>query len=243
MGTFLGLGSPLTAEIVALAGFDWVVVDLEHGAGDERDALGQLQAVARTGLSPLIRVESNERPRFHRALDLGAAGVLVPRLEGAEDARRAVAYSRYSGLRGVAKGNRAWAWGRKDDDYLRAADEENVLAVQIETRSALKDIRQIGAVEGVDVIFLGPADLANALGIRGGPDHPEVLDAAREIVRAATEFGKAAGVVVPELTHAALYHELGFTFLGCGSDTVMVVREAHRTAQELRALRDLPDRP
>ncbi len=237
VGTFLGLGSPLTAEIVALSGLDWVVIDLEHGHGTEREALGQLLAVARAGIDALVRIESNDRPRFHRALDMGASGVLVPRLEGVENARNAVACARYSGLRGVARGNRAWQWGLATDDYLVSADEQTVCAMQIETGSAYREAREIAEVNGVDILFLGPADLANALGIRGRPDHPDVLRAAGAVAAAAAAAGKAAGAVTETLDQAATYRELGYTLLACSSDTAMIAGEARRIASGLSALR------
>lgn len=234
-GAFLNLASPLGAEIVGLAGMDWVVIDLEHGAGTEADALAQLQALAHTGAAPLVRVEAIERPRFLHALDMGAAGVLVPRLENADDARAAVGFCRYAGGRGVARSSRAWQWGRathtKED-----ADRDVVCVVQIETRGALAAVDEIAAVEGVDVLFVGPSDLAHSLGIDGPPDHPELLEHVAVVGAAAARAGKAAGMLVGTPAAAEAYRRLGFTFLGCSTDSGLLADGAARVAQALKAV-------
>lgn len=235
VGIFLNLASPLTAEIVGLAGVDWVVIDLEHGPGTERDALAQMQALAHTGAAPLVRVEAIDRARFLHALDLGAAGVLVPRLETADDARRSVDFCRYSGSRGVARYNRSWHWGAASHTQ-HEADEAVLCAVQIETVGALAAIDEIVAVEGVDVVFVGPSDLAHSLGIQGGPDHPALVERVREVAEAAAGAGKAAGMLVGTLEAAALYRDLGFTFLGCSSDSGLLTEGARRVARGLGAL-------
>src|SRR5439155_22060086 len=157
VGSFVNLGSPLTAEIMGVAGFDWVVLDLEHGAGDEFVALAQLQALSPTGVAPLVRVEGVERARFGRVLDHGAAGILVPRIEGIEDAELAAQFCRYGGRRGVARYNRSWHLG-PGTGSPEEADREVVCAVQIETASALEAVEGIAAVEGVDVRFVGRSD-------------------------------------------------------------------------------------
>jgi 2-keto-3-deoxy-L-rhamnonate aldolase RhmA len=237
VGTFLNLASPLAAEIVGLAGEDWVVIDLEHGPGTERDALAQMQALAHTGAAPLVRVEGIERARFLHALDMGAAGVVVPRIESVEDARRAVDYCRYSGSRGVARYNRSWHWGaaaRTQDD----ADAAVVCAVQIETVAALEAVDEIAALDGVDVLFVGPADLAHSLGLPAGAGRPELLVRAREVAAAAERHGKAAGMLVGWLELAAADRDQGFTFLGCASDGSLLTEGARRVEQGLRALAD-----
>ena len=235
VGSFLHLASPITAEILGLAGLDWVVIDMEHGPGNERDTLTQIQALAHTGTSPLVRIESTERPRYGRALDLGAAGVLVPRVNGVEDALQAAENCRYGGARGVARYNRAWSWGMATGE-LEDVDAQVVCAIQIETEGALDAVEEIAAIDGGDVLFVGPADLAHSLGIKGGPDHPELLSAAGRVAAAARGSGAAAGMMVGTPEQAKLYRDLGFTFLGCGSDAGFVVQGAQKTVTELRAL-------
>jgi 4-hydroxy-2-oxoheptanedioate aldolase len=240
VGSFVNLGSALTAEIMAVGGFDWLVVDLEHGAGGEQDALAQIQAVAHTGATPLVRVEAIERPRFGRVLDLGAAGVVVPRVRSVDDARRAVDYCRYSGSRGLAGYNRAWQWGLATHEPSEV-DDAVVCAVQIETAEALATVETIAALDGVDVLFVGPTDLGYGLGIRGGPDEPALRSRIADVALAASAHGKAAGILVGTLEQAETYRALGFTFLGCSSDSGLLAREARRVADGLRGLKPKPE--
>jgi 4-hydroxy-2-oxoheptanedioate aldolase len=233
-GTFLNLGSPLSAEIIALAGFDWIAVDLEHGAGGEADALHQLQAIAHTGTAGLMRVESASASRIGHALDAGADGVIVPQVRSAAHAAEVVAACRYSGQRGVARFNRAWQWGMRSGP-LSDADAQVTCAIQIERRDALDDVDAIAATDGVDVLFVGPADLGHALGIDGGADHPDLLAAAATVSDAALRHGKAAGILAgspPQLEH---YHQLGFTFLGCAADSALLAQRAQEVSAALHA--------
>jgi len=240
VGAFANLGSSLTAEIMAIAGYDWLVFDLEHGAGDEPALLLQLQAVAHTGVAALVRVEGVDSARVLHALDLGADGILVPRLRSAEEAAACVDFCRYSGARGVARYNRSWHWGlalRTNDD----ADAEVVCAVQIETAEALAGVREIAAVDGVDVLFVGPADLSQSLGLRRSPDDPRLLERVAAVADAAREHGKAAGVLVGTIEQARAYRDLGFTFLGCGSDGSLLAVSAQEAARRLLELADAGD--
>jgi 2-keto-3-deoxy-L-rhamnonate aldolase RhmA len=235
VGSFVNLGSPLTAEIMGLAGFDWLVIDLEHGAGDEHVVVGQLQALTHTGVAALVRVEGVNSARIQHALDLGAHGVLVPRLRSADEARACVAHSRYAGDRGVARYNRAWSWGL-DQSPLADADRRVVCAVQIETAEALAAVDEIAAVDGVDVLFVGPADLAHAHGLSCPPDAPELIEHVAKVAAAARAHGVAAGMLVGTPEQAAAYVELGFTFIGLGSDGGLLAGAARAAAAQLRAL-------
>ena len=235
VGSFVNLGSPLVTEIMGLAGFDWLVLDLEHGAGDEPRLLAQLQALKGSGAATIVRVEGIDLPRFMHALDVGADGVLVPRLRSADDARRCAEYCRYGGARGVARYNRSWHWGLAART-LADADEEVVCVVQIETREALEAVDEIAAVDGVDVLFVGPADLAHSLGLHGPPDDPELLELAASVAEAADAHGKAAGVLVGTLDQLRAYRDVGFRFLGCNSDGGLVAQGAFRLSSELAAL-------
>jgi 2-keto-3-deoxy-L-rhamnonate aldolase RhmA len=235
IGSFVNLGSPLTAEIMGLAGFDWLVVDLEHGAGDEQVLAGQLQALTHTGVAALVRVEGVNPARIQHALDLGAHGIVIPRLRSADEARASVAHARYAGDRGVARYNRSWKWGL-DQAPLAEADERVVCAVQIETAEALAAVDEIAAVEGVDVLFVGPADLAHAHGLSGPPDAPELLEHVAKVAAAARAHGLAAGMLVGTAEQAAAYVELGFTFIGLGSDGGLLAAAGRAAAAQLRAL-------
>jgi 2-keto-3-deoxy-L-rhamnonate aldolase RhmA len=236
VGSFVNLGSPIVTEIMGLAGFDWLVLDLEHGAGDEAGLLPQLQALKGSDTASIVRVEAIDLPRLMHALDIGADGVLVPRLRSVEDARRCVEYCRYSGSRGVARYNRSWHWGGRSRT-LAEVDEAVVCAVQIETSEALEAVDGIAAVDGVDVLFVGPVDLGHALGIEGPPDSPELLAAAASVAAAAEAHGKTAGVLVGNPAQLQAYRVAGFRFLGCNSDGGLLVAAASRLAADLAAPR------
>lgn len=219
VGAFLNLGSTLAAEICARAGFDWLLVDLEHGAGSESDLIPTLQACG--DVPVLVRVEQNERPRVQRALDAGAAGVMVPRIASPEDARRAVSHLRYppDGDRGVAYMNRA-------ADFGAASGERDVLCVvQVETRGAVESVDALADVEGVDVLFVGPADLGAAIG------RDAVEDATRSVLRSCERAGKAAGIFTRARADAERAVERGFRFVGLGSDSLFLAEAARAAAR------------
>lgn len=234
-GAFVNLGSSLVTEIMGSAGLDWLVIDLEHGAGGEPALLHQLQALGASGTPALVRVEAIEPARFLHALDLGADGVLVPRLRSVDDARECAALCRYSGSRGVARSTRNWRWGTATR-ALTELDAEIVCAVQIETVEALEAVGEIAAVDGVDILFVGPLDLSHSLGLPIQPDHPELLERVAVVARAAAENGKVAGVLVASIDQARVYMDLGFTFIGCGSDGVLLTRASRQMASQLREL-------
>jgi 2-keto-3-deoxy-L-rhamnonate aldolase RhmA len=172
-GAFVNLSSSVTAEIMGLAGFDWLVIDLEHGIAGEREALVQLQAIAHTGAAGIVRVAALERVRILHALDSGATGVLVPQVESPDEARFAVECCRYAGVRGVARYNRSWRWGSAVEP-LSAVDARVLCCIQIEREAALDQVDEIASIDGVDVVFVGPGDLGHSLGIAGPPDNPEL---------------------------------------------------------------------
>lgn len=219
VGTFLNLGSPLAAEVCGRAGFDWALVDLEHGAGTEAELIPTLQALAATGTPAIVRVEANARPRFARALDAGADGVMVPRVDSADEARAAVASMRYPprGVRGVAYMNRGAGWA------LDAPEADALCAIQIESRAAVEDVDAIAAVDGVDVLFVGPSDLRQAL---GGP----IDDAVDVVLAAARASGKAAGILLRTRADLDGALEQGFRFVGVGSDSLFLAEGARAAA-------------
>ncbi|HLW95468.1 MAG TPA: aldolase/citrate lyase family protein [Solirubrobacteraceae bacterium] len=234
-GTFLNLGSPVAAEIIALAGFDWVAVDLEHGAGGELEALYQLQAITHTGTAGLVRIESANAARIAHALDSGADAVIVPQVRSAEHAAEVVSACRYAGSRGVARYNRVWQWGKRGGP-LDDADAQVTCCIQIERSDALADADAIAATDGVDCLFVGPADLGHALGIDGGADHPDLLEAAATVADAAGRHGKAAGILTSTVAQVEHYHRLGFTFLGCSAESALLMARAQEVAAGIHAL-------
>lgn len=223
-GTFLNLGSSVTVEIAGLAGFDWVLIDHEHGPGGEDTMLHQLQAAASTPAFPVVRIAWNEAPKFKRALDMGALGVMVPYVNTAEEARAAVAAMRYPphGVRGVAKFNRGAGFGGDFEEYYLHAHERLVTAIQIETVEAVNNIDAIAAVDGADVLFVGPTDLSYNMGLRDQLDHPTFVAALQKVTAAAQKHGKAAGILVQTAAMVAKCRELGYTFMALGSDGAAV---------------------
>lgn len=236
-GTWCNLGSSLTAEMAGTAGFDWVLIDLEHGAGDYGNLVHQLQAVAATNAAAIVRIAWNDSPRFKRVLDVGASGVMVPYVNSADEARAASRSMRYppDGVRGVATLNRAASFGTDFPTYFRRANAELVTIVQIETREAVAASDSIAAVDGVDVLFVGPMDLSTSLAI-SDPFHDRTfLDTLETIAKAARSHGKAPGILVATEEQVALVAERGYTFVALGSDGGMVMNGMKQSISVLRA--------
>jgi 4-hydroxy-2-oxoheptanedioate aldolase len=244
LGCFLSLGSAQTAELMAAAGYDWALIDLEHGAGDERDALAQMQALATRRCITIVRVESSARQRVHRVLDFGAHGIMFPHVDTAEEAAAAVAAMRYppAGVRGVAFSNRACGYGSNFRPYLEGSTSLLTI-VQIESPAAVKNAEAIAAVEGVDVLFIGPSDLSHSLGILGNFEHPDFEAAVRRIAQAALSRGKHCGILLPTPRDLSRYLELGCRFIASGSDAVLLNNAARALVQSLRKnLAETPQR-
>ncbi|MEP7277436.1 MAG: aldolase/citrate lyase family protein [Bacteroidota bacterium] len=240
-GCWLNLGSVVTAEIVGLAGFDWVLIDLEHGAGEEKDVLSQLQALEHTDTAAVVRVESNERQRIHRVLDAGAEGVMCPHINYGTDAKKMVSGLRYppGGNRGVAKMVRATGFGKNFSDYSSSADENILGIAQVETAEALDHLDEIAATDGIDVLFIGPADLSMSLGIFGQLDHPRFRNAVKAIVHAAQKAGKATGILLFNPADYAHWFEAGIRVIACGADGSFVAEGAGNMAAKLISARSL----
>lgn len=234
-GCWLNLGSSLTAEIVGLAGFDWVLIDLEHGAGTEKDVLAQLQALESTPAGVVVRVESAESQRIHRVLDMGAEGIMCPKVRTPEEARKVVSGLHYPpfGTRGVAKMVRASQFAQNFQTYYDRSREELLGVVQIETSEALNHLDEIATIEGVDVLFIGPADLSMELGIFGQFDHPKFQKALHDTVKAAEKAGKATGILFFNPEDYPKYHDLGIRLIACGADATFVAEGARVMARKL----------
>ena len=234
VGTFLNLGSPLAAEACALAGFDWLLVDLEHGGGGEDSLVGQVLAAATHGVPVVVRVESAERIRSGRVLDMGARGVMFPRLDTAVQVADAILHLRYppEGDRGVATYNRACGFGLRPD-ALDTANDTVVGIVQIESVAALDEVEAIAQISGVDVLFVGPGDLSHALGVPGRLDAPEFRAALSRVVTAAQAAGISAGILARDHDSAQGYVDEGFTFLAIGSDSTLLAAAAQAVAKPL----------
>lgn len=238
-GCWLNLGSSITAEMVGIAGFDWVLIDLEHGAGTEANVISQLQALESTEAAAIVRVESGRVERIARILDMGAEGIMVPKISNAGEAKEVVDGLRYppGGSRGVAKMVRASGYGKWANDYIPNADENIVGVFQIETKDALDHLDEIAAIDGVDVLFIGPSDLSMSLGIFGEFSNPLFKDSIKAIIAAAEKAGKATGILIFNPDDYRMYFDMGIRFIACGSDGSFVTEGARVTAEKLKALR------
>ncbi len=230
IGLWMGLASAYTAEICALAGFDWLVIDGEHAPNDLSSIQAQLQTLAAYPTShPVCRVPVGETALIKQYLDLGAQNILVPMVDTAEQAAQLVQAMRYpqddgrGGVRGMA-GARASRWGHYSD-YFKRANEEVCLLVQVESREALKNLDAIVATPGVDGVFIGPADLSASMGHVGNAAHPDVQVAIAEAIARILKAGKAPGILTPDRQLAEQYLKLGAVFVAVGLDTQILMRQ------------------
>jgi len=223
VGVFVGSASPVAAEVCAAAGVDWVLLDLEHGAGGEEQVGTVVLAAAGYGVPTVVRAESAARIRLGRTLDLGAAGVMLPRLDTAAEVREALRHLRYppEGDRGVATYNRACRFGL-DPGALDRANRGVLAVVQIESARAVEQVEEIAALDGVDVLFVGPRDLSHDLGVPGDMGAPSYLAALDRVRGAAQKFAKGCGLLVPDGVAAAERHAAGWTFVAVGSDSTLL---------------------
>jgi 4-hydroxy-2-oxoheptanedioate aldolase len=235
IGLWSGLSSHIAAEIVAGAGFDWILIDTEHSPTELADVHRQLQAMQGSGTAAMVRLPWNDPVVFKRLLDLGVQSLLVPYVQNADEARRAVAATRYppDGIRGVATTTRASRYGRVKD-YVGRAHDEICVIVQVETRAALARLETIAAVDGVDGLFIGPSDLAADMGHLGDSAHPEVRAAIDDAIGRIRATGKAAGILAPVEGDARHWLELGSTLLAVGSDVSILARQADALASTFK---------
>ncbi len=227
---FMFTTSPIAAEVLARSGMDWVLIDLEHGSSDESDLIPLSMAIAGAGAAPLVRVETGARIRIGHALDRGARGIMVPQVQSADDARTVARRMRTqpAGERGIALFNRGMGYGASGHDGVATIHEELVTIVQVESREAVADVEGIAAVDGIDVLFVGPADLSHALGVPGNIDHPDYDAAIARVGRAAIDAGKAAGVLVWNPEDVGRYAAQGFTFFAISSEANILDRAARQ---------------
>jgi len=226
IGLWLGLADACCAELAANAGFDWLLIDGEHAPNDLRGMLGQLQAVAPYPSHPIIRPVIGDTALIKQVLDIGVQTLLVPMVESAEQAQTLVKAIHYppNGVRGVGSAlARASHWN-SIPGYLDKADEQMCLLVQIESREGLANLDAIASVEGVDGVFIGPADLSASMGYRGNPGHLEVQAAIEDAIARIQRAGKAAGILSADQKLAKRYIELGATFVAVGVDTTVLMR-------------------
>ncbi len=235
IGFWCSLASHVSVEIVAGSGFDWLLLDTEHSPNELPMVFSQLQAAAPYPVHPVVRVPWNDMVTIKRFLDIGAQTLLIPYVQSAEEARNAVAYTRYppEGLRGVAGTTRASRFGRVKD-YVRRAHEELCLLVQVENQAGLDNLDAIAAVDGVDGIFIGPADLHASLGYPGHTNHPDVMPIIDDALRRIRRAGKAPGILTGVEADARRWIDCDALFVAVGSDLGLLARESEKLAAKFR---------
>ena len=235
IGTWIMSASHIVAEAVGHAGFDWAVVDMEHAPADVTQVVQMLQALSATRLVPVVRVPWNDAVMVKRVLDAGAGTVMFPYVQNADEARRAVAATRYppEGVRGVAGMSRASKFGTASQ-YLKTANANVGVIVQLETQEALQALDTIAAVPGVDALFIGPADLSASVGHLGETGHPRVLELMGQAVRRAKAAGKPIGSLGGTPEQLAQYRALGFDYMALSSDLGLLMRGAQTALSALR---------
>ncbi|WP_309064693.1 HpcH/HpaI aldolase family protein [Microbacterium sp.] len=232
IGMWLSTGSPLLAEIGAGAGLDWLLIDMEHGPNTLTTVQQQLQVIAAYRVPAVVRVPFNDAVILKQVLDAGAQNVLVPMIASADEARAAVAAVRYppDGIRGVGSAlARSGRWGRVED-YVAQASQHVSLLVQVESGEAVDAAAEIAAVDGVDGVLVGPADLAASMGFPGRQTHPEVREAVRRTFQAVTAAGKKVGVNSFDPTISDAYLADGAHFLSAGADVTILARGSEALA-------------
>jgi 4-hydroxy-2-oxoheptanedioate aldolase len=234
IGLWSTLASPYVSELIAGSGFDWLLLDTEHTPSDVPLMLQQLQAVAadaRRSTSAVVRPAWNDAVLIKRYLDIGAQSLLLPFVQNADEAAAAVAATRYppQGIRGMGGTMRASDFGR-DAGYVRDAHQELCVLVQVETQEALDNIDAIAAVDGIDGIFIGPADLSASMGYPGELQHPKVSAAIDDAIRRIRAGGKAPGILMLDEKRARRCLELGALFVAVATDQVLLRKSADETA-------------
>ena len=219
IGCWLSLGSPITTEVVGVAGYDWLLLDAEHAPNDVLTLVPQLMALKDSVSAPVVRPPSNDVVVIKRLLDAGFHNFLIPFVESADEARRAVASTRYppAGVRGVSVSQRSNRYGTVPD-YFKVVNDNIAVMVQIESRAGVAAAADIAAVDGIDGLFIGPSDLAAGFGHLGNANHPEVQQAMVTVMAAAKAARKPMGILAPVEADARRYLEMGATFVAVGSD-------------------------
>jgi 2-keto-3-deoxy-L-rhamnonate aldolase RhmA len=235
IGLWCSLCSNVAAEAIAGAGFDWILIDTEHAPNELPMVFSQLQALTESSAAPVVRPAWNDLVLIKRLLDTGVQNLLIPYVQTPEEARAAVAATRYppQGVRGVAVLHRANRYGRIQD-YIRRINDEICVLVQIETQLSLQNLEAIAAVDGVDGLFIGPSDLAAGLGHLGEPSHPEVQKTIADALERIRRTGKAPGILAPIEAEARRWQAAGCTVLAVGSDAALLARNSQELAAKFK---------
>jgi 2-dehydro-3-deoxyglucarate aldolase/4-hydroxy-2-oxoheptanedioate aldolase len=238
LGTWLMAAAPATAEAMGYSGFEFLVVDMEHVPIEISDLAQILRAICCTKADAVVRLAWNDQVLVKRALDAGAQTIMLPFVQNADEARQAVSYAKYppEGVRGVAAVHRGSRFGRATD-YLKRANDEVCVIVQLETPEAIEQLPEIAAVPGVDALFVGPGDLAAAMGHIGNIAHPEVQALIERAAKMAHGAGKPVGIVGPNPDMVRRFIGYGYGYVAVASDIAMMTS---RASEWLSVLRDQP---
>jgi len=236
IGLWSSLSSHLTVEVIASSGFDWLLIDMEHSPNELPMVHSQLQAAVGGTAHPIVRPPWNDMVTIKRLLDIGTQTLLIPYVQTQAEAEQAVAFTRYPprGVRGVAGITRATRFGRVKD-YFTRYEEELCVLVQIETRQGLENLEAIANVDGVDGVFIGPADLSAGLGHLNDSGHPEVQSAIADAIKRIKACGKAPGILTPDEKLARRYIELGTLFTAVGADLGILARGSEQLAARFKS--------
>ncbi len=235
LGTWIMSTSPFVAEAMGCAGFDWLLVDAEHSPLDSMDIATMLAAIGAPGAAAVVRVPCNDATLVKRVMDAGAQSLMFPMVQTVEDAKRAVAATRYppQGRRGVAAMHRASRFGTVPE-YLMRAGGETCVVVQIETPEAMQNLEVIAAVDGVDCIFVGPGDLAASMGLIGEIGHPQVQAHLKQAAQTCARLGKPCGIVMGQADAVNQCIEYGYSYVAVASDLGMLMARASEMLGKLR---------
>ncbi|MCK4472897.1 MAG: 2,4-dihydroxyhept-2-ene-1,7-dioic acid aldolase [Anaerolineae bacterium] len=235
-GAWLQIASPFTAEIMSQAGFDWLMIDMEHGPGDILRLIAQLQAMKGTEAAALVRAPWNDFVTIKRILDTGVHGLLIPYVNTKEEAESAVRACRYppQGIRGVAGSPRAQGYGQNVQAYLEQANDEILLITAVETPAAAANLEEILAVDGVDGVFIGPMDLATNMGYLGDPRHPEVQETITKIEGKVLESGKILATISGSWEQAQRLYDRGYQMVMLMADGVSLAKLAADKISQFR---------
>ncbi|NKB64187.1 MAG: 4-hydroxy-2-oxo-heptane-1,7-dioate aldolase [Gammaproteobacteria bacterium] len=236
VGLWVSLSHHFSAEVIATSDFDWALLDMEHSPNSIDAVLGQMQAFAPSTTTAIVRPQWNDAVLVKRLLDIGAEGLLFPMIQSVEEAKSAVASTRYPphGIRGVSGSTRANAFGRITD-YFSRVEEETTVLLQLETRKALASATEIASVDGVNGIFFGPADIAADIGLLGNPMADEVWETIMPVARKLIDLGVPVGTLVLDANFAANLIKEGFTFVACGSDISLLSKGADKLVSDVRS--------
>ena len=235
-GTWCSLASPMASEIIGLAGYDWALLDQEHSPSTGFSLLGQLQSLAASATAPIVRVPWLDRMFVKSALDLGASGIMFPSIDTAEQAAEATRHLRYAprGIRGVSGGARCSGYGYAFQEYYAEAGDNLLGVMQIETGAAVENCERMAAVDGADVLFVGPMDLGTNVNLPGRFKDDTFMALLARVSEAARQNGKAAGILLPDTSLVPVLKGMGYTFIAVGSDSAILAGAFKANLESIR---------